>query len=360
MDEISGEGPAPSTSRIERSARASRRERPPRRPRRQQVMARRGIALGGALILIVLIVLGVRGCLNARHDRALEDYARNVTEIVDGTQQTSKRFFDRMEDPGNLSVTEFVTETNADRSAMDSYLTRVDDLSAPGEMGHAQNALELTYELRAAAFGRIADKMSTALGEAGREQAVASIANQMRTLLASDALYSQVVRPEINGVLANQGIEGSDVPASLFIPDGDTKWLDPATIDDSLSQVSGASAAATPGLHGTGLIGASIGGTTLTEGVPATISATGPPAVDVQVQNQGGSTENNVTVSVSVDGGSAVTQSIESIAPGEIQTATVQLTSQPKGSVTIDVEVQAVPGEQVTDNNKASYDVTFG
>jgi hypothetical protein len=323
-------------------------------------MARRGIALGAALIVLILLVLGIRGCLDARHDRALTDYARDVSQIVDETAQTSERFFGRLEDPGTASVTDFVTETNADRSAMDAYLTRVDSLDAPGDMGGAQESLELVYELRAAAFGKIADKMSTALGDAGRERAVASIANQMQLLLASDVLYSQVTAPEINGVLADQGIEGSNVPDSLFIPDGDTKWLETSTIDDSLGQVSGASAAATPGLHGTGLLATSIAGVTLTEGTPATVTTSGPPAVDVQVQNQGDSEESGVTVGVSVDGDAATTEEISSIAPGETQTATVQLPSTPTGQVTLDVEVDAVPGEQVTDNNKASYTVTFG
>ncbi len=323
-------------------------------------MARRGIALGGALIVVILLVLGIRGCLDARHDRALKDYARDVTQIVDETAQTSKRFFGRLEDPGSLSVTEFVTETNADRSAMDAYLTRVESLSAPGDMGKAQNGLELVYELRAAAFGRIADKMSTALGDAGRERAVESIATQMRTLLASDVLYSQVVGPEINGVLADQGIEDSDVPDSLFIPEGDTKWLESSTIDSSLGQVTGASAATTPGPHGTGLVGVSINGTPLDPSTPATITTTGPPAVDVQVQNQGGSDESGITVGVSLDGGSPTTEEISSIAPGETQTVTVQLPTTPKGQVTLDVEVDAVPGEQVTDNNKATYTVDFG
>ena len=323
-------------------------------------MARRGIALGAALIVLILLVLGIRGCLDARHDRELTDYARDVSQIVDETAKTSKSFFGRLEDPGTASVTDFVTETNADRSAMDAYLTRVDNLSAPGDMSSAQDALELVYQLRATAFSKIADKMSTALGDAGRERAVGSIANQMETLLASDVLYSRVVEPEINGVLADQGIEGSDVPESLFIPDGDTKWLETSTIDDALGQVSGASAAATPGLHGTGLLATSIGGVTLTEGTPATVTSSGPPAVDVQVQNQGDSDESGVTVGVSVDGGAATTEQISSIAPGETQTATVQLPSTPKGQVTLDVEVDAVPGEQVTDNNKASYTVTFG
>ena len=38
---------------------------------------------------------------------------------------------------------------------------------------------------------------------------------------------------------------------------------------------------------------------------------------------------------------------------------TIPLTSPPSGDVTIDVSVAPVPGEEVTDNNEASYSVTF-
>jgi len=56
-----------------------------------------------------VLVLGVKGCLNARKQRALSDYSRNVTQIVAETGQTSKSFFGKLADPGSLSVTEFVT-----------------------------------------------------------------------------------------------------------------------------------------------------------------------------------------------------------------------------------------------------------
>ena len=209
-------------------------------------MLRRGLALGAGLIVLILLVLGVKGCLDARKNRALTDYARNVTQIVDETQQTSKAFFGKLAEPGSLSVTEFVAEVNADRSAMDNYATRVDGLSAPGDMSHAQNALELVYELRGSAMTEIANKMSTALGNVGSEKAIAAIANQMQKLLASDVLYAAVVRPEIDGVLASNGIEGSDVPKSVFLPDG-TKWLDESAVSAALGSVSGSTGAATPG-----------------------------------------------------------------------------------------------------------------
>src|SRR6185436_10602750 len=111
--------------------------------------------------------LGVKGCLDARARRALSDYSRNVTQIVNETEQTSKRFFGKLSDPGSLSVTEFVNEVEADRSAMDNYAGRVDGLDTPGDMGNAQNALELVYQLRRDAMDEIAAKMSTALGDVG-------------------------------------------------------------------------------------------------------------------------------------------------------------------------------------------------
>ncbi len=38
---------------------------------------------------------------------------------------------------------------------------------------------------------------------------------------------------------------------------------------------------------------------------------------------------------------------------------TIPLTPAPSGQVTLDVDVQPVPGEQVSSNNKASYTVDF-
>src|SRR3954453_14060233 len=110
------------------SSRPGRRPRPRRRPERQQIMLRRGLALGGGLLLLILIVLGVKGCLDARANRELSDYAPNATQTVEETEATSKSFFGKLEDPGNLSVTEFVNSVSADRSAIDSYRSRVEEL----------------------------------------------------------------------------------------------------------------------------------------------------------------------------------------------------------------------------------------
>jgi hypothetical protein len=320
-------------------------------------MLRRGLALGGGLILLILIVLGVKGCLDARAHRALSDYARDVSQIVKETEQTSKDFFGKLEGAGELSVSDFTNGVDADSSAMDNYASRIDGLSAPGDMGQAQNALELVYELRSSAMAVIASKVSTALADRGAAKATGAIARQMQSLLASDVIYEQVARPEINGVLAGNGISDSDVPKSTFLPDG-TKWLEESAISEALGAISGATGTTTAGVHGLGLYGTSINGTELVEGGEAVVAAEETVEVEVQVQNQGESTENGVQVSVSVDGGDTLQETVESIAAGEISSVSIPLTPAPTGTVTLEVEVEAVPGEKITDNNEASYTVT--
>ncbi|HWM62570.1 MAG TPA: CARDB domain-containing protein [Solirubrobacterales bacterium] len=339
------------------ASRQGRRPRPPRRPERQQILLRRGLALGAGLLILILIVLGVRGCLDARKDRALKDYAGEVTQIVDETDQTSQSFFAKLSDPGSLSVTEFIAEVSADRSALDNYAARIDDLDAPGDMSEAQTALELTYDLRAGAMAEIAEKMRTALGEVGSEKATAAISRQMLKLTASDVLYSSVVRPEIDAVLADNGIEGEDVPESAFVPDG-TKWLDEEEISSALGSVSGAAAEATSGIHGLELIGASISGTELVPESTTPVSVEETPEVEVQVQNQGESTENGVTVSVTV-GGNTLQEEISTVASLETATAVIALTPAPEGEATLEVEAEPVPGEKVPDNNVETYTVVF-
>jgi len=321
-------------------------------------MLRRLLALGGALIVLILIVLGVKGCLDARARGALSDYARNVEQIVNETNQTSKSFFGLLEDPHNLSVTEFTGKVNAERSAMENYLSRVEGLSAPGEMGSAQKSLELVYVLRNSAMEQIAEKMPTALGEAGAPKATAAIARQMQKLLAGDVIYETVTRPEIDGKLADNGLESDDVPKSTFLPDG-TKWLDEAEVKAAVGKVSGSSAGnTTSGLHGLGLIGVRIGETELSSEVPTTVVTEGTPEVEVEVQNQGESTENGVTVVVTANG-KETTQEIPAIEAGATETAVVPLTPTPEGETTLEVEAEPVPGEHVTENNEATYTVNF-
>jgi hypothetical protein len=345
---------------------ARRRSRGPGPPDRQQLMLRRAIAAGAGVLLLILVVLGVKGCLDARHERALKDYVRNVTQLTSESKQVSDDFFKLLENPKSLTPLDYEAEIKSDRGAMDGLLTRADKLGAPGDMHHAQQALELVFQLRRDALASIADEVHTALGKEGRQTAIDQIAADMQSFLASDVLYERVDKVEMESVLKDQGIDGVDVPDSNFLPQTskgpDTAWLDPTTVSDALSRVSG-SEAATPGVHGLGLIQvtAQPSGTVLQSGATAAVPAGGPLELDVQVQNQGDTEETDVVVTVDVNGRSKEAR-ITRIGPGETQTAKVPIAPEPaQGStVSVDVNVEPVPGEQVSSNNKATYQITYG
>jgi hypothetical protein len=347
------------TMRSRRSGGGGRGGGRPSSTERRQLMIRRGIALGAGLLVLVLLVFAVRGCLDARKNRALEDYASNVTQIVDETNTLSESFFGLLDDPGELSVTEFTSEVESDRSAMDGFLSRVEKLSTPGDMESAQETLTLVYQLRANAMDTIATRMPTALGDEGREKAIQQIAGQMEILAGADVLYNQITRHSIDNAIANNDASAPEMPRSEFVADA-IFWGNPDNVESALSTVGGGPRpAADGGVHGTGLGTVSIGGVTLDPSVSTVIPADTEPVVDVEVQNQGESDESDVTVSASVNGGSGLDQSIPSLAVGETGTASILLTPAPSGEVQLDITVAPVPGEQVLDNNEATYTVSF-
>ncbi len=186
----------------------------------------------------------------------------------------------------------------------------------------------------------------------------------MQVLNAADVLYNRVTRHEIDNTISANGANAPEMPRSTFLPTPED-WIGPDAINDALDGVSGTAGGEADDdlLHGTGIDPASsvtIGGVALSPETTTTIPAGTEPTVEVTVQNQGEATENDVTVSVSVDGGSALEDSIPEIGPGATGIASVLLTPAPTGEVTIEVTVEAVPGESVTDNNEATYTVSFG
>lgn len=365
--------PAPPSPRRRSGGSGGGSRRPPRRgPRgggsggdKQQLMVRRAIALGAGLLLVILLVIGAKGCLDARKNRSLESYANNVTQIVNETNALGKSFLGRLADPGQLSVTEFNSEIQSDRSAMDGFLSRVEKLDTPGDMSEAQDTLTLVYQLRSSAMNDISEKMSTATGNEGADRARRQIAAQMEVLAAADVLYNRVTRHEIDNTIESNGANAPVMPRSTFI-ENPADWISVDAINDALGGVSGSAGTEEADddlTHGTGIDPASaviIGGVPLSPDATTTIPAGTDPTVEVTVQNQGQADETDVTVSVSVDGGSGLQASIPEIAAGATGTATIPLTPAPSGQVTIDVTVEPVPSESVTTNNEASYTVDFG
>ena len=93
---------------------------------------RRVIALGVGVLILILLLLGVRGCLNARKERGFENYVSDLDGIVDQSNQLSQEFFGRLEDPPRgLTELQVEAEITTDRGTAESLLQRVEGLDVP-------------------------------------------------------------------------------------------------------------------------------------------------------------------------------------------------------------------------------------
>ena len=175
----------------------------------------------------------------------------------------------------------------------------------------------LAFELRRDGLTAISDEIGTALGDEGSEEAIAKIAEDMQYFVASDVLYRRA-KDEIDTVLAEQGIRG-EAPQSEFLPDVDFSTRPPWPRRSRRSPAR--TATPTSGVHGLGLV---VGGTVLqpgdialTEGTPVTAPAEEGLTLEVQVENQGDSTESDVLVTAEVDGSEAGEGTIDTIDAGD-------------------------------------------
>ena len=340
-------------------------ERPRRRVggpqrRRQQFLVRRLIGVGVGLAFLILIVIGIRGCLDARSDRALRNYDSNIATIMQQSEQSGKDFFQLLNGPSGSSSVDVQNQVFAQRDASSSLLDRAQGLSVPGQMHDAQAAVEQTLTLRANALGSIASNVTQAAARTQTADAITTISNAMGSLYASDILWTQIGKPDIQKVLKDEGVDGQPLPPGNFMPANATDYLDQTTLVTKLTAITGTTASTTGGTHGLQLDSTTIGGTQLspdsTTNVPSDATE-----IDIGVTNSGDSDETGISVNVTI-GGTALTGQLQSLTAGQSGTIKIPLTTKPTPGTdtTVEVAVRPVPGEQLTDNNTATYTVVFG
>ena len=333
-------------------------------------MVRRTIAAVGVLILVILLVLFFRGCLDARKERSIKDYSSQSAELVDQSKQHGETLFQLLSEPGDQG--QAIDRTNALnglRVESASLVDRARDLDVPDEVSSAQGYFVDALELRRDALARVADQLPGALADQERRQSTESIAGVMQVFLASDVLLAARYKPSLEAALREEELDDEvALPRDgrlRFVPG--PEWIDPGFVADQVEGIrsgAGAGGDAAPGLHGNGLGTVSLGGVALTPGAGATVPLADDLAFEIQVTNQGENTETDVGVRVSVgegDEADTLEESIDTIAVGETKTVTIPLGKRPPTgqNVPINVLVEPVPGEEKTDNNEADFTVIF-
>lgn len=341
----------------------------------QTARRRQLFALGVGALLLIIVFLGIRGCLSVRKERAYKDYVREVAADVRESQQESTAVFALLRGEADQQGVALQNSINGFRTEAGRLVERARKRDRPDELADAHRYLIDTLTLRRDGLAQIARLLPTALGDQGAEQATVDIAAQMQTFLASQVILTQRFLPRLYGTIEDEGLE-EDVPIpdalrrpGNFLPDID--WLRPSIVADRIGRLGGGGGGAgdepaEPGLHGTGVASVTVqpSGTALNPGAAVDIPARRNLTFDVAIQNQGEHEENDVTVRLTISGAGrpiTVEDTIEAIAAGETQTASIPLPRLPATGrpVTIRVQSEAVPGEEKTDNNRQSYQAVF-
>ena len=332
-------------------------------------MVRRAAALGIGLLVVVLLVLGINGCLSSRKEQALKDYNRNVSSLVQEANSNSDAFFQTLTN-GGTSSTGIQSDLNQLRFRAQAQTKQATQMDVPGEMKVAHRNFVLSLSLLQEAMGRVAEKIPSALSKeaATAEAGVRGIAGEMRAFDASDVVYNRRTSPLIKEVLDKLEIGGQVIANSNFLQN--LGWLQPSTVAKRINAEAGTGAGdggttePAPGLHGHGLLAVSVGDTTLTAGGANRLRASSNVTFNVKFANQGDNPENDVKVRVRITGGGkpiTVQKVVDQTMSKSEVTVAVPLGQAPpiNTAVTIKVEIVPVPGEKNTTNNVATYPALF-
>lgn len=324
------------------------------------MMVRRTVAVGAGVLVLIVFVLGVRGCVDSRKTSAIETYVGDVDALMQESNDESEALFDQLQGGDGTTDVDVLNALNSFRVQSAQLVDRAADLDTPDDLAGAQRHVVDTLAFRRDGIAQIANAVQAAAGDE-QEGAADSIAGAMQLFLTSDQIYFRRVLPEIDAVLEQEGIS-ADLTKSQFLPD--VVWLDPTEVASLVSGIGTGGGEAAPGLHGNGLGTVTLGGQVLVPGGSNTLAIASDLGFEIQVANQGENTETDVTVRVTLGtGGDEITREtvLDTIAPGETKPVDIPLDETPPTgqNVPINVEIVPVAGEVKTDNNSADFSVIF-
>jgi hypothetical protein len=292
--------------------------------------------------------------------------------VQQSDDDVGRQFFDTLRQGSSQSPEDLTQQVSSLRAQAETQLERAQDLDTPDELSGAAQSLLVALELRQDGLEFIAGRISTALGNEGdvADQAIEGITSQMQAFLASDVLIRSRVTPVVRQALREEEVVADPVTTKGFLPG--LTWLTPSYVADQLgtrlSNNGGGRQSTTepaPGLHGNGLTSTEVDGVTLEPDAPNRVPVSGDLTFTVTFANQGENDEFDIPVVVEVAGGPGnpitARKTVDTIVQGATATANLALPRKPTAGEVyeVTVTVEAVPGEEKTDNNTATYSVLF-
>jgi len=339
----------------------------------QTPAARIGIAVLGAIVLIIVLVFIVRGCQRSQLEDSYSSYMGDVTTIVTASGREADSLQEILQNKNGAKAPELQVQVRDLSNKAEALVGQAEALSAPDSLGAPNQSLITSLQYRVTGLKALADSLPSVIDSKNRAYSSATLASAMQRFLASDVIYQDSFVGPSKRVLADEGITGVQVPDRQFFLSGvradqasptGAGQLIPALqrtgTTDGTTDTTGA-------LRGTGIasVQALPQGVELQAGTDTEIQASDKLEWQVTVENAGESVETNVIVratfasDASPNDAQTVEKEIATIEPGQQQSVTLPGPKSPtfgEASV-LKIEVVPVPGEEKTDNNRAEYPV---
>jgi hypothetical protein len=345
---------------------SGRAPRPPMRPPAGFTPLLRLVGLVAfAILIIVLLVFWAQSCRSdSKHD-AYADYMDEMGQVARDSTQVGRQLNTILTTPG-IRQAQLQNRLDGLAQQQEQDVARAREIVPPGPLREEHRSAVAALEERVVGLRRLQDAFQQTASQTDRDEAGELLATQMRRFVASDVMWEDLFRVPAVATLQQEDISGVRVPESVFLTTPDLATA--RAMAPVFDRIHGASTGGTPtGTHGNGIVQtrALPTGQVLKTGEDNTVVATADLAFEVTVENSGDSQEVRVQVRLTVQQSPRPIEkqaTIDLINAGERKTVVFRNLGQivqfaQKTNVVVDVD--AVPGEKNTANNKSTYPVIF-
>jgi CARDB protein len=327
----------------------------------QPSLFRLGIAIAGAILLAVVLVLWVNSCRAGQKKAAYKDYMTAVAARSSESETVGKRLNQLITTPG-IKLSDLRDELDGLRQQAAQILANARKLDPPGPLREEQDRLVEALEFRVSGLNGLAQAFAQVQATKDSQEAGTKLSIQAQRLVASDVVYSDLFEFGSKSVMDKEGIKGVPVPESTFVQNGElgspTAWK---LIVERLTRSPSAG-----GVHGNELVGVIVqpGAQQLSPTEDNTVKASDRLSFQVLVKNSGESQETQVEVTLTIQQSPQPIRKkmvIDLINPDETKTVVFRKLGPPSFGTrtTVKVNVEPVTGETRTSNNLAQYSVIF-
>jgi hypothetical protein len=342
---------------------------PPRRPARPPAGVAPLFRLAGliafAILIIVLLVFWVKSCQSSGKKATYRHYFEKIAVIAGDSQQIGRQLNEALTTPGKKASDLDPALTGLAQQEQQD-VDNAQKISPPSALRDEHAAAIQALQFRVSGLKGLADTFRKTASSKNTSATGLLLSQQAQRLVASDVIWSDLVKAPSVAELNRQGVGGVAVPDSNFVTSSD--FGSPSYWVPVVQRLGGASTGGNSSgvLHGTGLVSVAAlpSGKALDPNAENTVTATTDLGFAVTVEDTGDAQEVGVVVTLTIQQQPTPivkTGKIDLINPGEQKKVIFHNLGQVQFATrtTVKVDVKPVPGEKRLDNNSASYKVIF-